>query len=151
MNNVSNLKVAICTTLGVCGSLAAKLFGGWSEDMVTLIIFMAVDYIMGLIVAGVFKNSNKSATGALDSHAGWKGLCKKGVMLAFILVAYRVDILLATDYIRTTAIIGFIANEAISIVENAGLMGVPLPETIKKAIESLKGEIDLDKHNKTSV
>lgn len=138
--NISNIKIAVCTALGVIGGLFSKLFGGWTDDMVTLVIFMGIDYIMGLIVAGVFKNSTKSKTGALDSHEGWKGLCKKGVMLTFVLVAHRIDIMLETDYIRTTATIGFVANEAISVIENAGLMGVPLPDVIKRAIDVLKNK-----------
>lgn len=139
---MTNLKALICTALGVIGGTIAQLFGGWTEDMITLITFMAVDFIMGLIVAGVFHKSNKSQSGALNSHAGWVGLCKKGVILLFVLIAHRLDVLLGSDYIRTTAIIGFIANEVISIVENAGLMGVPLPDVIVKAIEILKHRID---------
>lgn len=135
---MTNIKAVVCTAFGVVGGMIVQLFGGWTEDMITLIIFMAVDFIMGLIVAGVFHKSNKSESGALNSHAGWVGLCKKGVVLLFVLIAHRLDILLETDYIRTTTIIGFIANEVISIVENAGLMGIPLPEPVVKAIEILK-------------
>ena len=139
---MTNIKTIVCTAFGVVGGMIAQLFGGWTEDMVTLIIFMAIDFIMGLIVAGVFHKSNKSQTGALNSHAGWVGLCKKGVALLFVLIAHRLDMLLGSDYIRTTAIIGFIANEVISIVENAGLMGVPLPDVIVKAIEILKHRVE---------
>ena len=103
---------------------------------------------MGLILAGVFKNSSKSQTGALDSRAGWKGLCKKGTILLFVLIAHRLDLLLETDYIKTATVIGFIFNEAISVIENAGLMGLPLPETIKHAVEVLKeGEWDINEDN----
>ena len=139
---MTNIKAIICTAFGVVGGMVAQLFGGWTEDMMTLIIFMAVDFIMGLIVAGVFHKSNKSQSGALSSHAGWVGLCKKCVVLLFVLITHRLDMLLGTDYIRTTAIIGFIANEVISIIENAGLMGVPLPEVIIKAIEILKHKVE---------
>lgn len=139
---MTNIKAVICAAIGAIGGMIAQLFGGWTEDMITLIIFMAVDFVMGLIVAGVFHNSNKSQSGSLNSHAGWVGLCKKGVVLLFVLIAHRLDMLLGTEYIRTTAIIGFIANEFISIVENAGLMGVPLPEVIVKAIEILKHRAD---------
>ncbi len=149
--SISGMKIWICTGLGVLGSSFAKLFGGWSDDMMTLMIFMAIDYVMGVIVAGVFKNSSKSKTGALDSHEGWKGLCKKGVMLLFVLVAHRMDIMLEVDYIRTAAIIGFITNEAISIIENAGLMGIPLPESIKRAIEVLKGEETVGEDNSQGI
>ena len=138
--NVNEIKVFICTFFGVAGSLITQIFGGWSEDMVTLMIFMAVDFITGLIVAGVFKASGKSETGALNSKASFKGLCKKCVMLLFVLIACRLDVLLGVDYIRTATVIGFILNEAISIVENAGLMGIPLPQIITKAIEILKNK-----------
>lgn len=140
MDNISNLKATICALIGAMGGLIVKLFGGWSEDMATLIIFMAVDFIMGLVLAGVFQNSNKSKSGALDSHIGWKGLCKKCMTLLFVLVAHRLDISIGTNYIRTMTIIAFITNETISIVENAGLMGVPLPPVIKKAIETLENK-----------
>ena len=142
---MSNIKAIICTIVGAVGGMIAQLFGGWTEDMITLIIFMSVDFIMGLIVAGVFHKSNKSQSGALNSHAGWVGLCKKGVVLLFVLIAHRLDMLLGMDYIRTTAIIGFIANEVISIIENAGLMGIPLPEVIIKAIEILKHRAENNK------
>lgn len=135
---MTNIKAIFCTVFGAIGGMIVHLFGGWTEDMITLIIFMAIDFILGLIVAGVFHKSNKSQSGALNSHAGWIGLCKKCVVLLFVLVAHRLDLMLGSDYIRTTAIIGFIANEVISIVENAGLMGVPLPDVIVKAIEVLK-------------
>ena len=145
--SISNFKMAVCTFLGMLGGLVTRLFGGWSEDMVTLVIFMATDYIMGLIVAGVFKNSTKSETGALDSRESWKGLCKNGVILAFVMIAHRMDIMLDTNYIRTSIVIGFVANEALSILENAGLMGLPLPAVIVKAIEVLNKGAECDEDN----
>ena len=131
------MKEMICTIFGVIGSFIASLFGGFDAGMITLIIFMIVDYITGLVVAGVFKNSTKTETGALESRAGWKGLCRKGVTLLIVLIAYRLDLLIGTNYIRDAVIIGFCANEAISIIENAGLMGIPLPAVISKAIDLL--------------
>ncbi len=132
------MKYSVCTLVGVMGSIFAKLFGGWDSALSTLIIFMAIDYITGLIVAGIFHKSKKSDNGALESNAGLKGLCKKGVMLLVVLVAYRLDIVTGLDFIKNTAIIAFIVNEAISIIENAGLMGVPIPKVIIKAIDVLK-------------
>ena len=131
------MKEMICTIFGVIGSFIASLFGGFDAGMITLIIFMIVDYVTGLIVAGVFKNSTKTETGALESRAGWKGLCRKGVTLLIVLIAYRLDLLIGTNYIRDAVIIGFCVNEAISIIENAGLMGIPLPAVISKAIDLL--------------
>lgn len=138
------MKQTICTVIGVAGSCITALFGGWSAGLTTLVIFMALDYISGLIVAGVFKNSPKTDTGALESHAGWKGLCRKGVMLAFVLVAYRLDLTIGTNYIRDAVIIAFVANETISLVENAGLMGVPLPAVITKAVDILQKNTESD-------
>ena len=136
------MKEMICTTAGIIGAFIASLFGGWDKGLATLIVFMAIDYISGLVVAGVFKKSNKSESGALESRAGFKGLCRKCMTLLFVLVAYRLDIMIGTDYIRNAVIIAFCANEAISIIENAGLMGVPIPEVITKAVDVLqeKGE-----------
>lgn len=134
------MKDLTCTALGVVGSAITTAFGGWSTGMITLIIFMAVDYVTGLICAGVFKVSKKSENGGLESRAGFKGLCRKGVILLVVLVAYRLDLLIGTSYIRDAVIIGFCANELISIIENCGLMGIPMPAPIVKAIDILKSK-----------
>lgn len=136
------MKETICTALGVIGSVIASLFGGWDSGLCTLMIFMGVDYISGLIVAGVFHNSNKTESGTLESKAGWKGLCRKGYTLIFVLIAYRLDLVIGTSYIRDAVIIAFIANETISLVENAGLMGIPLPAVITKAIDILQKRVE---------
>ena len=131
------MKNAICTTAGAIGGVIASLFGGWDAGLATLVMFMAIDYVSGLVVAGVFHNSKKTTSGALESKAGWKGLCRKGMSFLFVLIAYRLDLAIGSNYIRDAVIIGFIVNETISIVENAGLMGVPLPKAINKAIDIL--------------
>ena len=140
MENITSLKIYVCAVLGAVGAFISWLFGGWSEDMLTLIILMISDYITGVIVAAFFKKSKKSENGSLSSVAGLKGLCKKGVMLLVVLIAHRLDISLGVEYIKSTAIIGFIANETISVTENIGLMGVPLPEVINRALEVLKNK-----------
>lgn len=136
------MKETICTLIGAIGSGIATIFGGWNAALLTLIIFMAIDYVTGLTVAAVFHKSKKSESGALQSHAGFKGLCKKSAVLLIILVAARLDITLSTTYIRDAVCIAYIANEAISIVENVGLMGVPMPQVILKAIDVLKNKSD---------
>lgn len=133
-------KIAFLTMIGAIGSTIANLFGGWTTDIKTLLIFMAIDFVTGLIVAGVFKKSKKSNKGALQSSIGFKGLAKKAMILLFILVGHRLDLLLGSDYIRTALVIAFITNETISITENAGLMGIPIPKPIKDAIDILRGE-----------
>lgn len=127
------------TVIGVVGGLIAGLYGGWTSAMTTLIIFMSIDYLTGLIVAGIFKKSGKSENGALESRVGFKGLCRKGMILLILLVACRLDLILDTTYIKDAVCIGFIANETLSIVENAGLMGVPIPAVIIKAVDVLRG------------
>ena len=136
------MKEMICAAAGVIGSAIASLFGGWTAGLTTLVIFMAVDYITGLICAGVFHKSQKSDTGALESNACFKGLIRKGVVLLVVLVAHRLDLLIGASYIRDAVCIAFSANELISIVENAGLMGVPVPRVLTKAIDVLKKKSD---------
>ena len=136
------MKEGLCTGIGVVGGFIASLFGGWDAALITLLMFMVIDYISGLIVAGVFHNSNKTETGTLESKAGWKGLCRKCMTLLFVLIAYRLDLAIGVSYIRYAVIIGFLANELISIVENAGLMGVPLPAVIQNAIDILTKKSD---------
>ena len=138
------MKEGICTMIGMVGSFIAGLFGGWDTGLVTLVIFMGIDYFTGIIVAGVFHKSRKSETGALESRAGWKGLCRKGTTLLFVLIAYRLDLALSVTYIRDAVIIGFMANELISIVENAGLMGIPIPAVLAKAIDVLQSRSNGD-------
>lgn len=126
--------------LGVVGGAISSYLGGWDTALQTLIIFMALDYITGLIVAGVFHKSTKSESGALESRAGFKGLCRKGVALLIVLMGCQLDRMAGTDFIRDACVIAFVTNEALSIIENAGLMGVPVPEVITKGIEILKSK-----------
>lgn len=134
------MKDMICTAVGIAGSAIASCFGGWDAGLKTLVVFLALDYITGLVVAGLFHNSPHSSTGGLESRAGWKGLVRKCATLALVLAAHYLDLILGLDkdYIRNMVIIGFVTNEFISLVENAGLMGLPLPNAVLKAIDILK-------------
>lgn len=136
------MKNGFCTMIGAIGALIASLFGGWDQALATLVIFMAMDYVTGIIVAGVFHTSQKSENGALESRAGWKGLCRKGVTLLVVLVACRLDLITGTNFIRDAVIIAFICNETISIIENVGLMGIDIPPALTAAIEVLKKKSD---------
>ena len=124
----------ICTAFGLVGSFIAALFGGWDSALATLLIFMGVDYVTGLMVAA----AGKSPKGKLSSKVGWKGIAKKCVILLLVLVAARLDVVLGTSYVRAGVCIAFLCNEVISILENAGLMGVPLPAALKNAVELLQ-------------
>lgn len=132
------MKDIVCTIVGCLGAGFACLFGGWDAGMTTLVIFMIIDYLTGIVVAAVFHRSSKSDTGALQSKAGWKGLAKKCVTLLFVIIGNRLDIIIGTTYIRDAIVIAFCANELLSIIENAGLMGIPVPKALVKAIDILK-------------
>lgn len=129
---------------GVILAAIAQAFGGWTQGMTFLVIAMAIDYASGLIVAAVFHASKKTETGRLESRAGWKGLIRKGMTLAIVLVAAQLDITLKTTFIRDAIVIGFIANEVISIIENAGLMGIPITPAITNMIDLLKKRADIE-------
>lgn len=137
-----SVKTQFMMAVGVAGGAIVSLLGGWDTALMTLVIFMGVDYLTGLIVAGLFHTSQKTENGRLESRAGWKGLCRKGVTLLIVLVACRLDLVIGSNFIRDAVVIAFIANETISIIENAGLMGVPIPAAIIDAIEVLKKQAE---------
>lgn len=139
---VSTAKFGILSIMGAIGAFISALFGGWDMALTTLVIFMGIDYITGLIVAGVFHKSGKSENGSLESRAGWKGLCRKGMTLLIVLVAVRLELAIGNAFIKDAVVIGYIANETISIIENAGLMGLPIPSVIQKAIDVLQKKDD---------
>ena len=136
------IKIFILSGVACVGAAIASLFGGWNGAMTTLVILMFIDYVTGIIVAGVFHNSPKCSGGALSSAVGFKGICRKFVILLIVVVACRVDLLMETNIIRDATCIGFCANELVSITENAGLMGIPLPRKLVEAIEVLRGDND---------
>lgn len=136
------IKIFILSGVACVGAAIASLFGGWTGAMTTLVILMFIDYVTGIIVAGVFHASPKSSGGALSSAVGFKGICRKFVILLIVVVACRVDLLLDTNIIRDATCIGFCVNELVSITENAGLMGIPLPRKLVEAIEVLRGDND---------
>lgn len=132
------MKERICTLLGIIGSAVAAAFGGWDTALAALTVCISVDYISGSLVALVFHNSQKSETGAYNSTYGLKGLCKKCLMLLFVLVAVQIDSLMGSEYIRDAVCIGFCVNEILSIVENLGLAGIPMPQAVTNALEQLQ-------------
>lgn len=140
MEHITYTKATMMAIVGCIGGAVSSLYGGWSAAMTTLLLFMAVDYVTGLVVAGVFRASDKTPGGGLESRAGWKGLCRKGMTLLIVLIAAQLDSVLGTAFVRDTVVIGYIVNETISIVENAGLMGLPVPEVLMRAIETLQGK-----------
>lgn len=128
------------TVIDITSNVLTVLFGGWSEALTTFIIFMAIDYLFGLIVAGIFKNSAKSDSSAFELCMGIKCLFRKVGMLALIIIAYRVDILsdAGGHLTRDMVTIALCINESISIIKKLGLMGLKIPTPLCSAIDLLK-------------
>lgn len=135
MNRVKEICLA---ALAAVGSGVVNALGGWDAGLQTLLFCMTLDYVSGMVVAGVFKRSDKSGDGALDSRAGFKGLCKKGAELVLVLIAVRLDGLLGGGYARTAVILFLVGNEGLSVLENLGLMGVPYPRFLRDALAVLR-------------
>lgn len=106
-----------CYVLGVLGSFISCAHGKCDIPLRTLILFMVIDYISGIMIAVFFKKSPKSEKGTLKSEVGWKGICKKGMMLIYVFVGVHLDILMNNDYIGNTICIGFI----VIFISNFGL------------------------------
>lgn len=126
------------TIMATIGSALSYFIGGVDTMFIALCVFLLIDYISGIVVASVFKNSTKTESGKLNSGASFKGLCKKVFVLMLVGVSNLLDVSLGTNFIRGGVIVAFISNETISIIENAGLMGIPIPSVLRKAIDILK-------------
>lgn len=135
-------KNLILGSLAAAGSALAGALGGWDGALALLLAMMAADCVTGWLLAAVWKKSNKSPSGALDSRAGWKGLCRKGVALVVVWVGVMLDNTMGTAYIRTAVCLFFAGNEGLSLLENLGLMGVPCPKFLRDALEALRKEGD---------
>lgn len=116
----------------------------WPISLKVLIICMLIDYITGIVVAGVFKKSKKSQGGAIESRVGFKGLCRKGSILLVILVGAQLDNLIGSEFIKNVVTVCYLSNEIISINENISLMGldtVPIIELVAKMLKKNSNQI----------
>ena len=131
------MKDTICLIAGIVGGFIATLLGGWDSALATLVMFMGIDFVTGIVTAAMGK-SKHSESSTLNSTAGWVGLAKKFCILLMVVVGVRIDILIGTNYIRDAVCISFCLNELLSIIENTTLMGIPFPSAFKKAIDVLQ-------------
>lgn len=136
------MKDTFSAVVGLTAGMLSWLVGGLDTPILALVICMGVDYLTGLIVAGIFHSSPKTKGGGLDSQVGWRGLTRKFVTLLIVVVANLADVLLELHYIRDAVIAAFCANECISILENAGLMGIRIPRILTAALEKLTEEAE---------
>lgn len=130
-----------CTVgiIGACitGALAAVL-GGWDMWLKALVIFVVLDYLSGVMAAAAQKR--------LNSEIGYKGIIKKVFIFVLVAVAFEVDVLLGTNAVRIAVIGFYLGTEGLSILENAGKTGIPLPEPLKQALMQIRGEKEWQKH-----
>lgn len=134
-----NAKIAI---LGILAGVVSAIFGSWTLALETLAIIMVMDYATGLICAGVFHASPKSEGGALESKAAFKGLLRKVGIVLIVVAFHQLDRLTGKSFFRDGAAWAFFVEEFISVIENLGLMGVPLPKFIIKSVEWLRKKSD---------
>ncbi len=122
------------TVVSIGGALASYLFGGWSALLGILLAFVAFDYISGIIAS--------ATEGKLSSKIGFKAIPKKVMIFVMVAMGNLVDQALGGDnhIFRDGVIFFYLANELLSIIENAGRAGLPIPEQIKNAVDILKGK-----------
>lgn len=141
MENARSIYLSVLTVFSAIGAGVVTLLGGWDNSLQTLIIFMAVDYALGVLIALVWHRSQKSADGSFESAASLKGLFRKLSILIVVLVAVQLDGVCHTGgYLRTAVVLFFTSNEGFSIIENLGIMGVPMPDAIKEAFTAIKSQ-----------
>ena len=129
-------------------AMSGAVAGGFGERnmlLTVLVVTMTLDYLSGIIVAATGR-SKKTEGGHLDSKAGFIGLAKKAFIVIVVLLATLLDKALGTDAMvfQTACTCYYIANEGISIIENAGLMGLPVPGAVKSALEQMRTKNDAD-------
>lgn len=152
MEKLSNARFIYLSTLATgsaVGAWVVDALGGWDNSLQTLIAFMAVDYALGILIALVWHKSQKTADGRFESNASLKGLIRKLSMLIIVFIAVKLDMIAYTNgYIRTAVVLFFIANEGFSIIENLGIMGVPMPEIVKDAFAAIKKQSESNSDTK---
>ena len=139
------VKNGVLAALAAVGSWIANSLGGWDASMQVLVALMVADYLTGVLVAAVWHRSSKSSSGTLNSVAGFKGILKKCMILLLVWIGVLLDDATGANYIRMAVILFFIGNEGISLLENLGLMGVPFPAFLRRALEALRDQGDKGK------
>lgn len=114
------------------GAIIGYLFGGWSVLLQILLTFVVIDYVSGLLASGV--------EGKLNSKIGFKGIAKKLMIFCLVAIGHLIDEAVGKEMIQNAVIFFYLGNELLSIVENAGRTGLPVPEQIQSAVQILKGK-----------
>ena len=131
MNNIiTGIKVAFA----LIGGWITAVLGGWDTALQVLVLFVVMDYITGMIAAWYEKR--------LNSRVGFRGIAKKILLFVPVALGYWLDVLLGQEILRSLAIFFYIANEGLSITENIGRAGVPIPVPLYNALEQLRKQGD---------
>lgn len=133
-----NWKTKFDMLIAFFGGIISYLLGGWDIILTTLAIFMLLDYITGMIASFIEKTWN--------SEKGAIGLIKKGTIVLLVILGVFLDRLITGDkwVFRTVICMFYIANEGLSIVENCGCIGLPVPKCLLDALEQLRKDNDTD-------
>ena len=132
-----NYKDAACAVLAGMGAWIAQLYGGWTHAMTALVVFVVADVATGLL-CGMAKKSPNTEGGGLSSKVMREGAAKKVEIFFILLIAAWLDIAMHVTIWKDAACLYYIAEEGLSILENAGALGLPIPDKLKNAIEALK-------------
>ena len=139
---MNRFPIAVDTIAAVIGAAVGFMYGQVTGLFWALVAFMVLDYVTGVMIAIISKK--------LSSETGFKGLCKKFLILIFVAVGHIVDtyVLNGAAVLMTAILLFYIANEGISIVENAANLGLPVPQKLKDILEQIKSESEDDKNDK---
>ncbi len=129
---MDNVLVWVKYATAIVGGFITSLLGGWDMALRVLVLFVVLDYITGLVAAYCDQT--------LNSKVGFRGIAKKIMLFVPVAVGYWLDMLMGQEILRNLAIFFYLANEGLSMVENLGRAGVPVPDPIKDALIQIKGK-----------
>lgn len=135
------VKQVISLVIGALTTGLLKVIGEPTQDLKILLLLMVIDLIVGFTVSAVWHKSSKTKSGKVSSKVMFKGIVKKILTLVLVVLAYQIDILLSYNVIRHIAIIAFIVQEIISIIENIAITGIKAPDIITKALDVLERSV----------
>ena len=139
MENLANVKNGVLAALSFVFGAVTQALGGWDVALQVLIGCMSVDYITGLVVAAVFQKSNKSESGALESRAGFKGLCRKGGVLCLVFVAAMLDSALGCDLRAPGGVLLLHRQRGVEHPGKSGAYGGALSPELQEYASSAQG------------
>ena len=127
---LDSLQIIAGITMAALGTAASALLGGWDMWLQVLVYFVIADYLTGVLAAFCLKK--------LSSEVGARGIAKKVFIFLLVGIAYQIDMLAGTELVRVAVCAFYIGIEGLSILENAGKLGIPLPEVLTSALEQMQ-------------